>query len=288
MVLRIVLFAMMALGLGGFGVIAWIATKPPVEAVAQVAPAPVPEPVAEAPKETPKIHILVAGRSVRAGGLLKPEEVTAREFEADSLPEGTTVDSAANRATMVGAMVRRPIAAGEPLLMDNLMRPGDHGFLAAVLSPGMRAITIGVDAVSGTAGLIWPGDKVDVIMTHTIDNPRVAPSQKVQARTVLKNARVIAIDQQMVQGAVPGGADGITARTVTMEVTGEDAQRVQIATRLGRLSLSVRSSELGAETDYSATFAGDLIPDVDQHATRAPEPTVRLHSGTGESKEFKF
>jgi len=287
MVLRIVLFAIMALSLGGFGVVAWIATKPPAEAVAQAAP-PTPEPVVEAPKPQPKVHILVAGRTVRAGSLLKPEEITSREFDEGTLPEGTTVDSVASRANLVGAMVRRPIGAGEPLMLDNLMRPGDHGFLAAVLSPGMRAVTIGVDAVSGTAGLIWPGDKVDVIMTHTIDSPRTPLGQKVQARTVLRNARVIAIDQQMVQGAVPGGAEAITARTVTIEVTGEQAQHVQIATRLGRLSLSVRSSEAGVEEELQATTASDIIPDIDKTAPRQNDQMLRLHSGVGESKEYKF
>jgi len=287
MVLRIVLFAMMALGLGGFGVVAWIATKPPVEAVA----AQVPAPVIEEPKPQPKVHVLVAARSLRAGALLKPEEITSQEIDQANPPEGSTTDSAANRSGIVGGMVRRAIAAGEILLASEMMRPGDHGFLAAVLAPGMRAVTIGVDAVSGTAGLIWPGDRVDVIMTYTIDDPKMSIGQRVAARTVLYNVRVIAIDQQLVQGAIPGGAEGHTARTVTMEVTSEQAQRVQIATRLGRLSLSVRASDAGdvvASNDLRATYAEDLEPNLGGQDKKTHDNTLRLHSGNGDSKEFKF
>ena len=87
------------------------------------------------------------------------------------------------------------------------MRPGDHGFLAAVLKQGMRAVTVGVDAVSGTAGLIWPGDRVDVILTQSMDDPKLPPGRRVAAETVLQDARVIAIDQVLVQGGVPDAPD---------------------------------------------------------------------------------
>jgi pilus assembly protein CpaB len=291
MVLRIVLFAMMALGLGGFGIIAWVSTRPPAVALeVPKAPEVAPVVVAEAPAPVVKLAVLVAGRAVRAGTLLKPEEITAREFVEAEVPEGASPDTMANRQTLVGAMVRRPVAAGEPLLAVDLMRPGDHGFLAAVLAPGMRAVTIGVDAISGTAGLIWPGDRVDVIMTQTIDDPTLPLGRRVAAETVQRNARVIAIDQQLVQGAMPGSSEGNTARTVTIEVTGDQAQRVQVATRIGRLSLSVRSSE-GSESvsdDHAAVFASDVSSALARQPSRLRNDVMRVHSGTGDSKEYKF
>jgi len=293
MVLRIVLFAMMVLGLGGFGIIAWVSTRqPPAMAAVDPLKAAEPEPVArvEALKPVAKLMVLVAGRAVRAGSLLKPEEITAREIAEESLPEGTSQDTVANRHALVGAMVRRATPAGEPLLAANIMRPGDHGFLAAVLSPGMRAVTIGVDAVSGTAGLIWPGDRVDVIMTQTIDDPSLPLGRRVAAETVQRNARVIAIDQQMVQGALPGGAEGNTARTVTIEVTGEQVQRIQVATRIGRLSLSVRSSESSdaSTEEYTTVFASDVSSALARQPPRIRNDVMRVHSGTGDSKEYKF
>ena len=292
MVLRIILFAMMAMGLGGFGIIAWVSTRPP-PAVADAAK-PAPEAVAEVKPEPPKpvvkVAVLVAGRAVRAGSLLKPEEITARDFVEENLPPGISKDSLANRHLLVGAMVRRPLSPGEPLMVADLMRPGDHGFLAAVLSSGLRAVTIGVDAVTGTAGLIWPGDRVDVIMTQTIEDPSLPIGRRVAAETIQRNARVIAIDQQLVQGALPGGAEGNTARTVTIEVTAQQVQEVLVAARIGKLSLSVRASDSSESTadDHGATFAGDVSSAMARQPTRLRTDVIRIHSGSSESKEYKF
>jgi len=112
-----------------------------------------------------------------------------------------------------------------------------------VLDPGMRAVTVGVDPVSGTAGLIWPGDRVDVILTQSMDNAATAPGRRVAAETVLQNARVIAIDRLLVQGAVAGTPEPQGASTVTLEVTAEQAERVQVAARIGRLSLTVCATQ---------------------------------------------
>lgn len=291
MVLRIVLFAMMALGLGGFGIIAWVSTRPPA-AVAQAKPdseGEVVEAEPEPPKPAAKVVVLVAGRALRAGTLLKPEEITAREFLQDSLPDGTSSDSMQNRHALVGAMVRRPVAQGEPLMAGDIMRPGDHGFLAAVLGPGMRAVTIGVDAITGTAGLIWPGDRVDVIMTQVIEDTSVPLGRRVSAETVQRNARVIAIDQQLVQGAQPGAAEGNSARTVTLEVTGDQALQVQVAARIGKLSLSVRSSDTSESGNdaQSVVFAADISAALARQPTQLRTDVIRVHSGTSESKEYK-
>lgn len=287
MIFRVVLFAMMALGLGGFSIIAYVSTRPAAQPVVVVEVAP-----GEAPPPVVKIHVLVAARGVRAGSLLKPEEITAREFAQGDAPDGASTDSLANRHSLVGAMVRRPIAPGEALLAGDLMRPGDHGFLAAVLAPGMRAVTIGVDAISGTAGLIWPGDRVDVIMTQSIEDPNLPLGRRVASQTVHRNARVIAIDQHLVQGALPGGSEGNTARTVTIEVTGDQAQRVQVAARIGRLSLSVLSSDISepaiAPNDQTTVYASDVSAALARETPRVRPDVMRVHSGTADSKEFKF
>lgn len=293
MVLRIILFAFMALGLGGFGIIAWVSTRPPA-AVAALPAAAEDVPVAAAAPQPPpppaKVVILVAARPVRAGSLLKPEEITAREIAQAESPADASPDTQAARQSLVGAMIRRPLSTGDALVPGDLMRPGDRGFLAAVLGPGMRAVTIGVDAVSGAAGLIWPGDRVDVIMTQAQDDTTVPLGRRISAQTVQHNARVIAIDQQLVQGAVPGGVDGSTARTVTIEVAGDQAQRVQLAARIGRLSLSVRASDSSesAEDDRTAIFASDVSSALAGPAPRTRTDVIRVHSGTSESKEYRF
>jgi pilus assembly protein CpaB len=290
MVLRIFLFALMSLGLGGFGIIAWVSTRPPATAV-EPRPAEVAEQEAkpEPPKPAAKVFALVAARPLRAGALLKPEEITAREFPADALPEGHSLDTLPNRHALVGAMVRRPAALGELLLAGDVMRPGERGFLATVLAPGMRAVTIGVDAISGAAGLIWPGDRVDVILTQQVEDPSVPVGRRVSAETVQRNARVIAIDQQLVQGAVAGGAEGNAARTVTIEVTGQQALQVQVAARIGRLSLSVLASDISESGSdaQSAVFAADVSAALARQPPQIRTDVIRVHSGTSDSKEYK-
>lgn len=280
MLLRVTVFVMMALGLLGFGMVA-ISMRSP-QTVGAAAPAP-------------KISVLVAAHAIHAGALLKPDDLTVQQMTASEAPAGATLDTPAERGGLIGAMVRRSLAQSQPVVGADVVRPGDHGFLAAVLAPGMRAVTVGVDAVSGSAGLIWPGDHVDLILTQSIEAPSLPLGRRVAAETVLGNARVIAIDQHLVQGTGPGVTEqNATNRTVTLEVNGDQAERVAVAARLGRLSLSVRSADapLIAEAVKSGpanvTWASDVSPALSQqHGPEAPS-VVRVFQGTADGKEFRF
>jgi pilus assembly protein CpaB len=206
-----------------------------------------------------------------------------------AMPPGASIDTPEARGLLIGAMIRRSLGAGETLVSADITRPGDHGFLAAVLGPGMRAITVGVDAVSGTAGLIWPGDRVDVILTEAAGG---GDRQHISALRVLTDARVIAIDQQLVQGVTANSstAPQPLARTVTLEVSDGEAERVAVATHLGSLSLAVRSADRGAATIADAprvVWGTDISPAQPETTTMAP-PTVRLWLGAADGKEFHF
>ncbi len=288
--LRVAVFGLMALGLCGFGTVAWLATRSPARTS-----------VEEADRALhPKRTIIVTATALRGGTLLKPENIVSQET-ADA-PATAQDDSPQTRADLTGAMLRRSLAAGEPLLAIDIMRPGDHGFLAAVLSPNTRAASVGVDNVSGSAGLIWPGDRVDLILTQSLDNPALPPARRVAAETVLSDVRVIAIDQTIARGVAPGGDGGgsTSSRTVTLEVTQAQAERIAVATRLGRLSLAVRSAEAASKSDsegiapsvdIQTTWGGDVSPALGRPAPSATETagaTLRLYQGTGEGKEFKF
>ncbi len=240
MFLRITVFVMMSLGLLGFGTVAWLSTQPPAQAQAGGVDGFV---------DAPRAAVLIAGRDLQAGALLKPDDIGVQHVLKDKIPEGASLDNADSRHALIGSMVRRRLASSEVLLPKDLLRPGDHGFLAAVLGAGMRAATIGVDAITGTAGLIWPGDRVDVLLTHQIEDPSRPLGHRIAAETVLNNVRVIAIDQQLVQGAAPGSAESKLAATVTLEVAPPEAERVSVAARLGRLSLSVRAARRADGSD---------------------------------------
>ncbi|MBV8095260.1 MAG: Flp pilus assembly protein CpaB [Acetobacteraceae bacterium] len=288
MIIRLFLFGLMAIGLLGFGTVAWVSIHPATPSAAtQVMP-----------DMLAKRQVLLLARDVRAGSLLVAEDITSKELVQHDIPEGAVVDSPEARRSWIGGMVRRSLARGDVLLPADVMRPGDHGFLAAVLDKGMRAVTVGVDAVSGTAGLIWPGDRVDVILTQAIEDPSLPIGRRIAAEIVLRDARVIAIDQALVQGATPeasppsGKNQADTARTVTLEVTEEQAARVQVAGRLGRLSLAVRAADqpTGSATaaGLAPTWAADVSHALNLKPTTAQGNLLRVYQGSDAGKEFHF
>ena len=282
MILRLAMFALMALGLLGFGAVAWISAHPPGPAHGAQASA------------AAKPQVLAVTRDIRAGTLLKAGDLAGKPLGPNdaAAAKSAVADTPDARRALLGAMVRRPLVVGDILRAADVLRPGDHGFLAAVLRPGSRAITVGVDPISGTAGLIWPGDRVDLILTQSMENPGIPAGRRVAAETVLRNVRVIAIDQQLAEGADPAAADGKTTHTVTLEVTEDQAERVQVAARIGRLSLAVRAAEPDSHPAPNRppvpVWAGDV-----SHAlvsTPAPPPAnvLRVYPGTADGKEFHF
>jgi pilus assembly protein CpaB len=278
MSLRTALLAAIVLGFGGLLIVAWIGlqlpAKPPIAAVA-------------APPATTKI--LVAAQPLHAGTLLKYDDLQPHDLLVSEVPAGARGDTPQERAELVGSMVRRSLRPQEVLLPADMLRPGDHGFLAAVLQPGMRATTVGVDAVSGTAGLIWPGDHVDVLLTQVSDDQTLPAAHRASAETVLGDVRVIAIDQQLMQGATGNSTDQGTTHTVTLEVTEEQAKRVALAARLGHLSLIVRAADAlpGAQDDKpETTWGGDVSPAL--NPARTVGRVIRIYRGTTEDKESRF
>ena len=290
MIVRLALFALLALGLGGFGMVAWIITRPP--AAIEAAAAAMAQPVSA--------KVLVAAHALRAGSLLKPDDVITSDMAIAKIPGGASMDTPQERAQLWGAMVRRSLGVGETVLPADVLRPGDHGFLAAVLGPDMRAVTIGVDIITGSAGLIWPGDRIDLVLTQAMDAPGVPSGHRLVAETVLSDIRVIAVDQHLVEGATPDTAAPKAARTVTLEATPGQAERVSVAQRLGQLSLVVRSADQsaassggkrgqGAAATANVTWAGDVSPAMNLNSADHGAPsTMRVFLGTADGKEFHF
>jgi pilus assembly protein CpaB len=303
MLLRIALFFVMAAGLVGFGAVAWISTHPPPQPIVQTAVA----------MPAVMVNVLAAAKTLRPGVLLKPDDLATVAMAKSAVPEGARTDSPTARAELLGAMVRRTVPANEVLLPIHVMRAGDRGFLAAVLGPGLRATTVGVDAVTGTAGLIWPGDHVDLILTETIDDPAAPLGRRIAGETVLHNVRVIAIDQELMQGATAATTgtsyNASQSRTVTLEVSPENAERVAVATRLGHLSLSVISADspdapatptsiataatpgnnVQAAAHTPVTWGGDVSTALQTgHKGDPATARLRVYEGSAEGKEFRF
>jgi pilus assembly protein CpaB len=227
---------------------------------------------------------LAAARVLPAGTLTRDEDFVAKAVPMSEMPPDAIQDTPEARAGLRGALIRNYIDLGRPVTVADVLRPRDRGFIASVLKDGDRAVAIGVDPVSGVAGLIWPGDHVDVLLVQDMGEKEPL-AQRALSETVLADIRVIAIDQEMVQGTAPGGgAAGKLAHTVTLEVDPMQAQKVAVATTMGKLSLAIRAAaDASQATQLTPTFGADVSAAL-QRPTGA---TVTVFNGT-EGKEMKF
>ncbi len=188
--------------------------------------------------EVQTTFVLVAKHDLPAGALLQDTDFRWQGWPDEQISENYLIKGELDTSTMVGAVVRRGIAKGEPIVEGRIVRPGDRGFLAAVLRPGYRAVSIRIDAASGISGLVFPGDRVDIILSQTVTDPE-APEigERRVSETVLTNVRVLALDQFIDdQNGEPR-----LAKTATLEFTPKQVETVAVARELGSLSLSLRS-----------------------------------------------
>jgi pilus assembly protein CpaB len=283
MVFRLAIFGLLIVGLIAvsiFGVSILEQPKAPPPTAATAAPPPTEQ-------------VLVAADPLSGGSLLQPTDVTAAPVATGSIPVGAALDTPDNRAALIGSMVRTSLGVGQPILDSEVIHPGDHGFLAAVLAPGMRAVTVAVDNVTGANGLIWPGDNVDVLLTQSISD---APESKsIAAEVVLSDVRVIATGAELIKSAAAGPSGGPPAQTVTLEVTPDEASRCLVATNLGRLSLIVHSAQTmaGGGPEVNVTpqpvWAGDVSPALTNDRPVPPVvSTVKVFQGSPTEQDYSF
>ncbi len=241
---------------GMFGMLARSFLATPVDQVATAAPAEEPAPA------TPQI--LVAVEDLPAGTFLKATGVRWQDWPEASIMRDQIRQGEQSVEDFTGSVVRLGMVAGEPVVASKLVRPGERGFLAAVLTPGMRAASVSVNAVSGTAGLIFPGDRIDVILTQQLDVDDSAPGRQTIGETILRDARVIAVDQRVQDLARADEAQSApVAKTITLEVAPRGAETLAVAAELGTLTLSLRSLATPEEEGTVAaaprpTYAGDI------------------------------
>lgn len=205
-------------------------------------------PPAEAPRRVARV--LVAAADLSAGRFIAAEDLRWQSWPDEALAEGYVAEGAGTVEGFVGAVVRRPVAAGEPVTAGKVVRPGERGFLAAVLNPGMRAVSVPVNETTGIAGLIFPGDRVDLILSHSLhpDDPS-GGTQRRAGETVLTDIRVLAIGQNL---EVEAGEPKL-GHTATLEVTPRQAEKIAVMLELGTIGLSLRSLALAeAQPDAAA------------------------------------
>ena len=298
-VILIVVFGVLPLVVAFFAALSYLrgqeqeAALQPVTAVVETPP-PAPPP----PEPT---RVLAAARDLPVGVLVRDTDLTELAIAAEAvrgahflLGEGEGVAASGLAASgLRGHAVRKPVASGEALTRSALIAPWEQGFLAAVLKPGARAVTIRVDPATSHAGLIDPGDRVDVILTAELSITE--RERSVFTRTIVEDVRVVAADRRFVEevGLPPGseegagnaGASGARTEmvTATLEVSPGQADRLVIAEHEGRLSLALRSLAASAEprTSHSAVRLEEvLLPQ-----SEAPVPQSEDSPGQAEAEE---
>ena len=186
-------------------------------------------------------EVLVAKRELPVGTILDAQSLEFRPWPKELVEGAYYVKSESDPAKLVGTVVRFPIPAGQPVTQGALVKPGDRGFLAAALAPGMRAVTVPVSAQSAVAGFVFPGDRVDLILTQSVAGGGDGPALKA-SETVLRNLRVLATDQKTDKATDDKGNTIVTTYSnVTVEATPKIAEKIAVAQTIGTLSLSLRS-----------------------------------------------
>jgi pilus assembly protein CpaB len=221
------------------------------------------------PESDGTTYVLIAAKAIPSGTFLAPSDVRWIAWPTKEVPQTFIVERGAAPAavpqSIAGTVVRRGLVAGQPLTNDVIVRPGDRGFLAAVLKPGMRAVSVRVDESTGVSGLVFPGDRVDVIVTYEYREVYIdregkevtAQENNRVGETILTGVRVLAIDQSIedIKGAK---AAPKVARTVTLEVLPKQAESIYLAAKIGTLQLSLQS--LACTEGQPNTATGDPSP----------------------------
>jgi pilus assembly protein CpaB len=193
--------------------------------------------------EVSQQKVLVAKGDLRVGTLLTPDDFKWANWPEETVnPAYFTQDFAPDAMeTLTGSVVRVAMYVDEPIMPQKIVQKGETGFMAALLAPGKRAVTVEISPESASAGFILPDDRVDIILTEVVQQVGTdedAPPITVTT-TILENGRVLAIDQTF------GDVDGIptlTGSTATMELTQNQAELLARAARVGELSLTLRSA----------------------------------------------
>lgn len=229
-------------------------------------------------------EVLVATMPLASGTFLRAEDVAWRKnFRAPALgeiirPPVATYDRDSRVDQQIyGAALRVRLAAGDSIRLNDIVKPSDRDFLRVVLSRGARAIAIPLSPAPVSAGLLFPGERVDVILTQNFKNDAPLTRRSV-SETVVEGLRVLAVDGSNPKQERTGSGVGLM---VTLEVTPEQAEKINVAMQLGKLSLSLRGISntdqnfgTGEGRTITATWAGNVSPAL--YGASQPEKTVSV------------
>lgn len=278
MISRVLFIILLVIGLCGLGAIGWIVLHP--------APPPHAVVAKQEQKPAPSVVVLSAKQDIASGTLLTAKMLMARTLSGNKAPEGTLLDTPENRRMLTGALLQHETGENQPFFRRDILSPEERGFLAATLTPGYVAQTINVTGTTGVAGLIWPGDHVDILITLQNHQSNTPLSKQVGGQLLLSDVRVLAVDRHMVHSAQSGPDGSATTHYITLEISPQYEQTLAIAAQTGEISLAVRSVSGVLSHGSSATarpkmyWAGDVL------ASMEKKSTVRVHAGSESERDY--
>jgi pilus assembly protein CpaB len=221
------------------------------------------------------VPVVIAGVDLAVGDALEPRELDSIGWPKANLPQGTAQDA----QVLAGRILRRPLAAGEPVLESALLPAGSTGGLPAVIEPERRAVSVAVDEVIGVAGFVKPGARVDVLTTLRRLDGR---SENARSRVILQNVAVLAVDQQM-QTASDGKPEVVNV--VTVSVDPDQAQRLVLGAHEGKLQLALRNPTDDRVLPLRSVSAAEVLGLQGAPAGRGGGTSVQILKGTDVSNK---
>lgn len=217
-----------------------------------------PPPVVEKVEAVETVKVLVAARDISVGTIVGRGSLEWQEWPKRSI-SGRFITSQSGKDVMAsydGATARAVIVAGEPILEGKLIKTGEGGFMSAILPTGMRAVSVKISPESGAGGFILPNDRVDVIVTRR-ERQRNSSSDTFVSEAILKNVRVLAIDQTLRGDSKGSDKDSQVAigKTATLALRPLEAEVLARAEAAGEISLALRSM---ADSDPAANADDNL------------------------------
>lgn len=190
------------------------------------------------PTTTESVNVLVAKADLPSGLIVKRDHMEWKPWPEKGIGKNFLMEGRDKMEDVVDSVVRGGIVTGEPIVKGRVIKPGDRGFMAAVLKPDMRAISVKVKVDNSVSGFIKPGDHIDLLLSHTVTPTTSEPPTPHRiAETILSDLRVIAVDQT----SNDQNGQASVSRTITLEVTQKQSEIVTVAKNVGALSFVLRS-----------------------------------------------
>ncbi len=197
------------------------------------------------------MDVLVATTSLTVGHKLVRTDVRWQPWPEASLNANYLTKGETKITDLEGSVVRYPLSQGEPMALDDIIRPGDRSVLSAIIDSGRRGLSINVNAATSSSGLVKPGDYVDVILSKS-EASSDGLSNVISSEIIVANVRVLAMDSKMAaeEGTIGGKVTTKSIpKTATLELTPNQAEALVKATQQGELFLSLHSLTAGTEEE---------------------------------------